>query len=176
MSSALAMILTAAMAVPGNGSEKTSGETTDNLRFTGRWEGTLTLCWQDNNENYIAAVLSDGVLTLHRRYDGDPYSSSCVFSSCVFTDTGKGTVRLRLGKSVYEGIYRIEREDILLCFKTTGKRPSSFKVRAGTMLFTLRREKIRPKKNEPREKEGELIKVLPKGEPIKVRPKEKVPR
>jgi hypothetical protein len=41
MSSALAMILTAAMAVPGNGPEKVSGEIEDGLNLGGKWEGIL---------------------------------------------------------------------------------------------------------------------------------------
>ena len=39
--SALAMILTAVMAVPGNGPEKASGEIRQGLDLSGEWEGTL---------------------------------------------------------------------------------------------------------------------------------------
>ena len=39
MSSALAMVLMAAMTVPGNGPEKVSGEVEKRLDLRGEWEG-----------------------------------------------------------------------------------------------------------------------------------------
>ena len=41
MSSALVMVLMAAMAVPGNGPEKVAGEVKQELDMNGRWEGTF---------------------------------------------------------------------------------------------------------------------------------------
>ena len=47
MSSALAMILTAAMAVPASGPEKVSGEVEQGLDLRGEWEGLL---WKEQGD------------------------------------------------------------------------------------------------------------------------------
>ncbi len=120
--SALAMILTAAMAVPGDGPKKVSGEMVQQrLDLSGEWR------------SYFKGVLdlSKGEINLER---------------LSIIDEGAGRLRLKLrsvdniGFYTCYGIYEQNGDRLKICFAFDGKsRPTRFHHGGGQYLYDLRR-------------------------------------
>jgi hypothetical protein len=134
MSSALAMVLTAAMAVPGNGPETVSAEMEQGLDLSGRWEGVYI----NADEGMMEARLRDGGIGLATGEGGS-------FIKSIFTDEGGGSVRFILNDAApYLGIYEQQEDDIVICFRFTDDgRPTSIRVADGPYLLILHRVKPR---------------------------------
>ena len=138
MSSALAIILTAAIAIPGNGPDMVSGEIEQGLDLHGQWKGT----W----------VYEDGVC-----YDADTDESRSLigFTGNMMTslelsdiiDEGRGKCRMKWFWSEdgwCRGIYRQDGDRLTICFcDRRGPRPTSFRAAKGQHLLVLRRVKPR---------------------------------
>jgi hypothetical protein len=126
MSSALAMVLMAAMAVPGNGPEKVSGEVEQGLDLSGDWQLTIEV---EHGLGNVALVAAGSKLI--KKFD--------------IRDEGEGKVRLRFANgSANEllGIYRQEGDHILInCARAPDGRPTSFEKRESYIRIILHRVK-----------------------------------
>ncbi len=137
---ALAMILTAAMMVPGNGPEKASGDVTGKkpgLDLKGKWEGDLSIQQPDGSPLTVPVTYQDGKLA-----SGD--SGEAVVMKLVFIDEGEGKCRCRnVGADQQTlGIYKWKREQLFICFNEDGKgRPTNFTAKGANCLLTLHRVK-----------------------------------
>lgn len=117
--SALTMILTAAMAVPGDGPAKAPAEMVQTLDMSGEWEGT----WKDSLGYLWKAKLRNGQLECK----GEDTIARGALKSC---DVKK------------EGIYKWEGNRLFICFAIgQNKRPKSFRGGKGQELFILHRVK-----------------------------------
>jgi hypothetical protein len=92
MSSALAIILAAGMAV-GNGPEKVSGEREQWLDLRGEWEGTLM-----HGIGQGSILIREGIWCLNN-----------------MTDEGRGELRVGRGESRWLGIYRQDGDRLIIC-------------------------------------------------------------
>ncbi len=128
--SALAMILTAAMVVPGDGLEKVSGEMEQRLDLSGEWFGT-----RDDG-----CVASD-ILLLPGR--GTVCVGGCgVADLFVCFDRGHGVADVKWGSEKFLGIYRQQGDSIIICFRAPSRgRPTAFRSGDDRILFTLHRIK-----------------------------------
>ena len=137
MSSALAMILTAAMVVPGNGPEKVSGEVEQQgLDLRGEWKGSV----MDAPNKVFGAALAAG--ELGRGYDWGWEEIPFL----TFTDEGAGRFRVRTRPGLVRlGIYWQEGYRLVFCLgEYDGKRPRSFDpIPHEQTLFILHRVKPR---------------------------------
>ncbi len=119
--SALAMILTAVLAVPGDGPKKVPAEMVEKLDLSGEWEGT----WRDSLGCLWKAKLRNSQLECKRE---DMIARGTLNSS----DVKK------------EGIYKCEGDRLFICFAPgQDKRPTAFRGGEGQELFILRRVKPR---------------------------------
>lgn len=135
MSSALAVVLTAAMAVPGNGPEMVSAEMEQGLDLRGEWEG-----WLDNGAGLIyTANLKENRLVARRGV------GSIQFPRFLVKEDGKGTIQVTLGSGrVIKGIFRYEGDGVLICIRPDGNgRPKSFQADDNQFLVILHRVKPR---------------------------------
>jgi hypothetical protein len=137
--SALAMILTAAMVVPGDGPKMESGEIEQGLDLSGEWEGL----WIDDEGIRRKAKLSLSECRLEgERLPGQPLGD--IERTLVFlgiTDEGAGRICLR---DSYLGIYCRDGCDHLICFRDNRKgRPTSFRGGDDQNLLILHRVKPR---------------------------------
>jgi hypothetical protein len=133
--SALAMILTAAMAVPGNGPEMDLGEIVEvqRLDLSGEWEGTL--CSPPDSISPVA--LEKGHIHFLARNGSLGQRFVCV-------QEGASTMRARWSGETYLGIFRYEEGELRLCFSKAGReRPTSFQSGAYRWLLILHRVKPR---------------------------------
>jgi hypothetical protein len=134
MSSALAMVLTAAMAVPGNGPERVSGEMEGRLDLSGEWEG---FCFDASGRTY-PAELGDGGLDLMA---GKQWHWSIPLVNLI--DEGDGKFHIPDVPRI-QGIYRQHGDHLLLCFRIgSGERPTSFRGGDGQDFLILHRVKPR---------------------------------
>lgn len=135
--SALAMILAAAMVVPANGPEKVSGAVVREpqpLDLSGEWEGTL---WdsESKNKGSWTVKLNDRWLVVERGID----SHRLLWQ---MTDEGRGKVKVKLLRTVYAGIYRQERDRVIIALRDSKRdRPNSFRTGDDQSLLILRRVK-----------------------------------
>ena len=134
MSSALAMILMAAMAVPGNGPERVSGEVklTDALDLRGGWEGD----WLDAKNHRMSRVLirSDRPSWITRGC-GPSYPF-------VYHDDGRGKFQGELFGEKVLGIFRQAGNRLTLCYREASKRrPTDFQEDGDQTLLILHRVK-----------------------------------
>lgn len=132
--STLVLMLTAAMAVPGNGPEMESGEVEQGLDLRGEWEGIIP--------SRIPARIKriELIGDQFRQYIADKY----VPSHIVFTDEGTGRLRVRRKNDDYLGIYRWEGDHIFICVRHAPRgRPTEFKQGEDRFLFILHRVKPR---------------------------------
>jgi hypothetical protein len=183
--STLVLMLTAAMAVPGNGPEMVSGEVklTDPLDLSGEWLGV----WKVYKTEYeVEQIDGRGAWSIR----GFPKGIQAGMRGSFYltpnvTDEGEGRLLLKwLYPSL--GIYHQDGDDLIICFRDAREgRPLSFRVGDGDLLILHRvkpkyerqkdgePKKVRPKKDEPREQVGELIKVRPKEKepPHRVKPR-----
>lgn len=118
--SALAMILTAAMAVPGDAPEKVSGEMVQQgLDLSGEWEGV----WHD-----VSGAKQEIEITS--------------FEGWGAVDEGAGRVRFRDKSLSAYGIYEQRGDRLMICVALLGKpRPDKLQAGDGVQLFVLRRIK-----------------------------------
>jgi hypothetical protein len=124
MSSAFAMVLVAAMAVPGIGPEKVSGEMDQGLDLRGEWEA---LWWND-----------EGII-----------SWFCFDALCFdVVDEGRGKLRATMWQGRQLGIYQRQGDQLNICLRDAEDgRPTSFKGGDGQDLFILHR--VKPRKRSP---------------------------
>jgi hypothetical protein len=140
MSSALAIVLTAAMAVPGNGPERVSGEMEQGLDLRGEWEGI----WWHGSDCAGVAEWSDGMIM--GRFGDSPCFLFLFLNWCFIKDEGDG-------RCLYEnfpgdrdrlGIYEQDADRLVICIGRTDKRrPSSFTTGDDRHLLILHRVKPR---------------------------------
>ena len=104
--SSLVVMLTAAMAVPGSGPEKVSGEMTDGLDLHGEWEGTL-----QGDNIFCRAVIREGKLITH---DGTGKTGS---NRLQVVNEGDGKIRISLDWTVCLGIYEQRGDDLLIAYR-----------------------------------------------------------
>ncbi|HTU17870.1 MAG TPA: hypothetical protein VMG10_07375 [Gemmataceae bacterium] len=131
--SALAMILTAAMAIPGNGPEMEPGEIAQGLDLSGEWDGTLKL-----PGGALTFRLSKGRMLVKTAELTEP-----VAIPVSFTDEGAGKVRWRSNnKKSLLGIYRQEGDRIIASFRRD-RYPKVIQVTNEQSLLILRRVKPR---------------------------------
>ena len=137
MTSALAMILAAAMAVPGRGLEKVSGETEQRLDLSGVWVGE----WKDGGahaDTPLRVRLRKGVFVVK----GDNWDRPDKIKITKVIDEGNGNMRFTLGLESCVGIYREEADHLSICFCIVPQdRPTSFRPTEKQYLFILHRVK-----------------------------------
>jgi hypothetical protein len=142
--SALAMILTAAMMIPGDGPEKTSGKVSEKERgldLKGKWEGSLGIKLPDGSPSTVPVTYQDGKLTA-----GDLEEAEAVKMKVLFIDEGHGKCWCRYaatGKDAL-GIYKWQRDQLFICISEGKGRPTNFMVEETSTLLTLHR--IKPRK------------------------------
>jgi hypothetical protein len=130
MSSALAMVLMAAMAVPGNGPENVSREVEQRLDLSGEWEGIYTT----DKEQTLRVHLN--------RYRVRLENDDCDFAfDNSMVDEGRGRLRFQ----GLLGIYQQDEERLIICLGRIGthERPTSFRIGNGQSLLILHRVKPR---------------------------------
>jgi hypothetical protein len=136
MSSALALVLTAAMAVPGNGPEKVSGEVVQEpqrLELIGEWEGI----WEwDRSGLRGRASIRDGYLS--RSVKNIKFAWRYRLASIKDQGDGKFSI-----DGIRLGIYRQHGNNLTLCFREKEGRPTSFRAGDGQQLLILHRVKPR---------------------------------
>jgi hypothetical protein len=127
MSSALAMILAAAMAVPGNGPEAVSGEMEQGLDLRGEWEGE----WRIAAGGVRQFELSNGRMSIPdilfqiRCQDGN-------------------RLRIQWDEDFYLGIYQRCDDRVLICLRDANYGlPTSFGLDERQIILILRRVKPR---------------------------------
>ncbi len=134
---ALAMILTMAMAVSGDGPEKVSGDLAKRqpLDLSGEWEGT----WHDQIVQGgipIVAKVESGTFCYKFQHE------KTVISIGKLHDEGQGKFRFEDQGCIWLGIYRLDRDTLLLCFhESDQRRPDSFRTGDHQDLLILHRVK-----------------------------------
>lgn len=135
--SALAMILTAAMVVPGNGPEMVSGEVERGLDLSGEWEGK----WCDQIVQGgipILAKVESGTFSYRFKHENS------FISIGKFHDEGEGKFRFEDQGCIWLGIYRQDRGTVILCFhEADQRRPHSFETGDHQDLLILHHVKPR---------------------------------
>jgi hypothetical protein len=129
MSSALAMVLMAGMAVPGIGPEMVSAEVEQRLDLRGMWEGTR---WNDKKVSCYVCYKSGWL------------ASPFEIAAWVFelSDEGRGNVKIKSDKGDFLGIYQQDGNRTVICYRAESKgRPISFWAGDGQHLLILRRVK-----------------------------------
>jgi hypothetical protein len=134
--STLVLMLTAAMAVPGNGPEMVSAEMEEGLDLRGRWEGIWHL--KSHRVRSVEVWPVDGWLEIHAKDDD-------WFHMVKPRDEGSGRASLNFNDvAVFPGIYRQDGDHIIICYREDGnRRPSSFRAGDGQELLILHRVKPR---------------------------------
>jgi hypothetical protein len=133
----LAMILTMSMTVRWDGSEKVSGmmiQEPQSLNLSGEWEGTL---WDAESK-----VKGNWTVKLHDRWLVIERGIDTHRLLWQMTDEGKGKARIELSTTVYVGIYRHERNRVIIALQESKRdRPNSFRLGSEKNLLILRRAK-----------------------------------
>jgi hypothetical protein len=138
--SALAMILTAAMMVPGDWPEKVSGEVRkpQQLDLRGEWRG-IRKTEKDKYEVYASEGM--GSLSCRRLPKG---RQGPFYLSPRITDEGGGKLRLIWWDNPCLAIYEQDGDRLTICFRDARKgRPISFRSSDGHDLLILHRVKPR---------------------------------
>jgi len=137
--SALAMILTAALVVPGDGPEKVLGDVErlpQPLDLRGKWKGTISKYDRKYGEFGAKVYFSGGRLKVED--NAKPGEFVADVQAC-FVDEGNGKFRFRLnGDQLYLGIYRQEGDRFIGCIGHKD-RPSEFKLAERRALISLHR-------------------------------------
>lgn len=128
---ALAMILTAAMADPGNGPDRVSAEMEQGLDLSGEWEGT----WEFHRRESFRIKLTP------TEFHIDKGESTAILRNPIIFDEGKNKLRLRGSL----GIYQQDGDRLLICVGGAGinQCPTSFRIGDGQSLLSLHRVKPR---------------------------------
>lgn len=144
MASVMAMVFTAAMAVPGSGPGAVCGEMEQRLDLRGEWEGTLKSAWGDTHPTRLVmkALRSGVTLYLGERTAEDRYFLG------TLTDEGGGSQRravlaVREGEAPLYIIYEQEGDYLTICWRRW-ERPCSF--RAGNNQDLLILHRVKPRK------------------------------
>ncbi|HEY7312363.1 MAG TPA: hypothetical protein VH643_23570 [Gemmataceae bacterium] len=134
--STLVLVLTAAMAVPGNGPEMVSVEIEPpGLDLSGEWEGTL----EGGSSDLSGELqLTDGLFQM-RGKKGVWHGFAIVHES-----EGYLTVSVR-GSLPLLGIYKWKNDELLICYSTipNGQRPKTFRASDDQEFLILHRVKPR---------------------------------
>lgn len=136
MPSALAMVLMTAMVVPGNGSEKASGEMEQGLDIHGEWKGI----WYGCHGNTVNVRFCEGFIELTDN------NGEGLGARVAFTDEGKGKFRLRIDdddRTTYLGIYRQEGDRIIACLGGNHRPKDFLPSEEHDILFIVHRVKSR---------------------------------
>lgn len=139
--SALAMILTATMAVPADGPEKVSGEIAQLRRqpldLEGQWKAVL---YRDGQVLQGEATLSIcGKLNVYVPLPKP--GEKRIFPIGTAVDESNGN--LRIGPFDYLGIYEQDGDRLRICFSEGQRRPTSFQAGERQTLLILHRVKSR---------------------------------
>lgn len=128
-----ALALVAVGLAAGRGPGEPSAELGEVLQLRGRWVGT----WQEQGPAFLQVEIGGGVFVLRES------GTEVLRGRWQATDEGEGRFRLRIGLGpVCLGIYKQERDRIVLCFREPGRgRPASFRVGFQQRLLTLRRSR-----------------------------------
>ncbi|HWG45449.1 MAG TPA: hypothetical protein VN688_21985 [Gemmataceae bacterium] len=130
MSSALAMVLMATMAVPGNGPEKVSGEMEQWLDLSSEWKGIRRGSLVEEHIGLINGRLVELVNQFAL-----PLGEKVI-------DEGGGRFRVRLWDKDFLGIYCQEGTKLTICFRYAHEGyPTSFEVGKHQPLLILHRVK-----------------------------------
>jgi hypothetical protein len=130
--SALAMILMAAMVVPGDVPEKVSGEVSSvEKALLGEWKGT----WEVNGK------VLEVQMEIEKGWVGYLSIGVCARSRTEITDVGSGKFKLRWFSTTYLGIYKQEEDKVVLCLRraSRGGYPTSFRAEDRQELYILHR-------------------------------------
>jgi hypothetical protein len=137
--SALAMILAAAMTVPGDGAEKVSAEiaASQPLDLRGEWNGV----WETGRVNYAVKHLVEGEACSYQQIPKGRWGPAYLIPK--FVDEGVGRLRLQwVEDGPCLGIYKQDGERLTICFRDARKgRPQSFRTDHGQNLLILHRVK-----------------------------------
>src|SRR5262249_54447851 len=112
MSSALVMVLMAAMAVPGNGPEKVSGEVEQRLDLRGEWEGHCFYMSDKGDSPPVHFTCKEPRILI---------GEDCFVEGIELVDEGQGRVKITrtagvLNQQPSNGIYRHDGNRLLMCF------------------------------------------------------------
>ena len=138
MSSALAMVLMAGMAVPGNGPDKVSAEVEERLDLSGEWEGTL----RSDKRQVCPVIIDDGtskrcgfpaLTTIHR--------SHAVNARFEVIEARDGKIRAKYCCDLCLGIYRWEANQLVICIRDVEEEPLESLAADGQIVITLHRVK-----------------------------------
>ena|SRR5262245_33573684 len=140
MSSALAMVLMAAMAIPGNGPEKVSGEVEQGLDLSGKWEA---ICYRPGGGvlRGQASISEEGGLSISGQQGPARRGGQGRFHIAFGKVIDEGSGHIRSQNSLGIGIYKQEGDRLLICFGYDKHRPTSFRAGDGQFLLILRRVK-----------------------------------
>jgi hypothetical protein len=137
--SIFAMILTAAM-LTGDTPKKEAEETKKMPECRGEWTG---LWWDGSNNQWLARIHNS---QLSGMSPNDPCADVPKTGPVRWKDEGEGKCIFYRGQEPHNGIYRLEGENLQICFNSVdrSKRPISFKGGDGQHLLTLHR--VKPQK------------------------------
>ena len=137
MSSALAMVLMVAMAVPGNGPEKVSGEVEqERLDLRGEWRGEL------RSKSHGVPPMSHEVELAGGRVRLRAHGKTISDAPCQITDEGSGRLRIKVRHLESLGIYRWDGDRLTISYKLNDLGwPNSFRVDEDQSLLILHRVK-----------------------------------
>lgn len=138
--SALAMILTAAMVIPGDGPEMASGEIRQGLDLSGEWVGTVK-----SSDGHVTGdvQLRNGKLRVVAKITYCLPEVRTFEKDWVYVDEEEG--KLLLFESRRPGIFRQHRDRVTICYHVMeGKeRPTDFQTGEGRVFYFLHRVKSR---------------------------------
>ena len=135
MSSALAMVLMAAMAVPANGPEKVSGEVKDErLDLRGDWRGTSV-----NSEGRRQVVyVRDGRLMYQSVNVWRSYTDDINFARLADVGANRFQAESQDERFTYFGIDTRDGDRLTICFRRS-EYPKTFRAGSGQVFLTLER-------------------------------------
>ena len=129
--SALAMILTAVMAIPSDGPEKGSAEMVQELDLSGEWEGT----WQIAGGGFKHLSLSNGELA---------FWGFALPSRFHIEDQKGNRLRIQWSGHPYLGIYEQKKGRVRICLGVAEDGPpTAFELGEHRVILTLHRVKSR---------------------------------
>jgi hypothetical protein len=132
--SVLAMLLTAAMLVPGDGPKMESGEMVQGLDLSGEWEGFSP-----------SANLPLDVFGGKLRFRGGRGGISNYTVPWKVTDEGNGKIRIKFqGREPLLGVYEWRGNRVYICYSWENRsRPTNFETGEGRTVLILHRVKLR---------------------------------
>ena len=136
--STLVLMLTAAMAVPGDVPKEVSEEIEERLDLSGKWEGNVS-----HQEGFSVGAWLEGSRLVEWDFLGNGPRIAVSFQVSNSGDV-PGRFRPILNGERYVGIYKRSSDTVILCYRLAGRGyPTSFRAGDGQHLLTLRRVKPR---------------------------------